>query len=432
MASFKRPDFFNGISTLEVEELRSAFMRSTLLIGFFLVGLLVSIFEFFFMGNKIVEFYGVTIVYFTTLPWLLGILIYEVIILRVLKNKMRKKQRISTGLKILSTFIEVSLPSAILAHGIFSAGVPLLVDSPFNYLYFLFIILSILHLDFRVSILSGIIASLEFSLIVHFAFKLPQMQSHMLSVPENLFYVRGVILLLASCAAAFVAYEMQHRVALSIEAKKEKEEIELMFDQQVSKEVSKALMERKGATQRLEATVMFLDIRNFTAFADSHTPDDVIDYQNKFISPVIDIINQHQGVVFQILGDGLMACFGSPVENVLHADMAFHASNRILTKIKELSEANAIPHTRIGIGLHCGPLVAGNIGNQQRKQFSVSGTPVIVASRLEQLNKKFNTEFLISEQVLKNISQGNTKISFLAEETLRGIELPLRVHKVEW
>jgi adenylate cyclase len=52
---------------------------------------------------------------------------------------------------------------------------------------------------------------------------------------------------------------------------------------------------------------MFLDIRNFTAFADAHTPDEVIDYQNRFLGPVIDIINQHQGVVFQILGDGLMA-----------------------------------------------------------------------------------------------------------------------------
>ena len=86
----------------------------------------------------------------------------------------------------------------------------------------------------------------------------------------------------------------------------------MLFGQQVSKEVSKALIEEKGATKRREATVMFLDIRNFTAFADVHTAEEVIDYQNQFLSPVIDIINQHQGVVFQILGDGLMACFGSP------------------------------------------------------------------------------------------------------------------------
>ena len=88
---------------------------------------------------------------------------------------------------------------------------------------------------------------------------------------------------------------------------------------------------------------MFLDIRNFTAFADTHTAEEVIDFQNKVLSPVIEIINQHQGVVFQILGDGVMACFGSPVENVLHADMAFQSGLNILRKIQELSDQNTIP-----------------------------------------------------------------------------------------
>jgi adenylate cyclase len=146
---------------------------------------------------------------------------------------------------------------------------------------------------------------------------------------------------------------------------------------------------------------------------------------------VIDTINLHQGVVYQILGDGIMACFGSPVENVLHADVAFQASNEILKKVKKMSAEGIIPDTRIGIGLHSGEIISGNIGNEQRKQFSISGTPVIIASRLEQLNKRFGSEFLISEDVLSRISVGKSRVALVSEEPLKGFEKPIKVYSVE-
>lgn len=359
----------------------------------------------------------------------MGILVFEVIILQVLKKKITQRKGVSTQFKIFHSFVEVSLPTVILAQNIFYFEMVSFLDSPINLLYFLFIILSILHLDFRVSILTGIFASIQYSVIAFLSFRYVQpLDLYTPSSPENSFYIRAIILLLSSGAAAFVARELRNRIKSSYEHKKAKDEIELLFDQQVSREVSKALIEGQD-TKRLEATVMFVDIRNFTAFADTHTPDEVIDYQNNFIAPVIDIVNQHQGVVFQILGDGLMACFGSPVENVLHADMAFQSSLEILKKVKELSATNTIPFTRVGIGLHSGLVITGNIGNEHRKQFSISGSPVIVASRLEQLNKKFDSELLLSQEVLDRISPGKTEITFVEEELLRGIVLPIKVYK---
>jgi adenylate cyclase len=190
------------------------------------------------------------------------------------------------------------------------------------------------------------------------------------------------------------------------------------------------LLEDKGATKKREATVMFLDIRNFTLFADAHSAEEVIDYQNKILGPLMDIINQHQGVVFQILGDGLMACFGSPGENVLHADMAFQASLKILQRVRKDCEQNIIPSTTIGIGLHSGDVVTGNIGNENRSQFSISGAPVIIASRIEQLNKKYNSQFLISGQVHDQIAKGKLEVYYLGQETLRGLGAPVDIYKV--
>jgi len=421
---------FAGLTTLDSEVVKSEYQRSFLLIILFLLGLVVTITNFFLLEPTVAEFYGGASVYFNTVLWQLAILVFEVVILQVLKRKIEQKQSVSTQFKIFHTFVEVSFPSVILAQSIFFYKIVSFLDSPISLLYFLFIILSILHLDFKVSILTGIFASVQYSIITFYSFSLVEpLQIYAPSTPENSFYIRAIILLFSSGAAAFVARELRNRIKSSYENKKAKDEIELLFDQQVSREVSKTLIEGK-ATKRLEATVMFLDIRNFTAFADIHTPDEVIDYQNQFISPVIDIINQHQGVVFQILGDGLMACFGSPVENSLHADMAFQSSLEILKKVKELSDNSMIPTTRIGIGLHSGQVITGNIGNEQRKQFSISGSPVIVASRLEQLNKKFDTELLISQEVLDRISPGKTDIVFVMEESLRGIGLPVKVYKV--
>jgi adenylate cyclase len=313
---------------------------------------------------------------------------------------------------------------------IYKLNLILFLETPVALMYFLFIILSILHLDYRVNIFAGLLAAIQYAALTYFAFNyVDTSQSYVVS-SENSHYLRAVILILSGGAAAFVSAKLKNRIKTVFDFQQAKNELEFLFGQQVSREVSKALIEEKGATKRLEATIMFLDIRNFTSFADAHTAEEVIDYQNKFLSPVIDIINQHQGVVFQILGDGLMACFGSPVENVLHADMAFQSSLEILKCIQQNSEQKVIPPTTIGIGLHTGMILAGNIGNEQRKQFSISGAPVIVASRIEQLNKKFKTQLLISGQVYKQIAKGNVQFTYLGEEPLRGIGEPVDVYNV--
>ncbi len=420
-----------AFSTLDLEVVKSEYQRSFLITIIFVVGQVVTLINFLLLDPMVAEFYGGYSIYMTTALWILLIIIYEFIVLQMLRRKIKNRQRVGTGFKLWHTLIEISFPSLIMYFMVFRLGMLSFLDSPINSLYFIFIILSILHLDFTVSLFTGILAAVQYSAIIHYGFlEVTRIDTYAPASPENSYYLRNISLILGSAAAGFVAHELKSRIRISFESKKAKDEIELLFDQQVSREVSKALIKDKGVTKRLEATVMFLDIRDFTAFADSHTPDEVINFQNKFLSPVIDIINIHQGVVFQILGDGVMACFGSPVENVLHADMAFQASLQIRTKVKELSDRAVIPTTRIGIGLHSGQIVTGNIGNEQRKQFSISGSPVIVASRLEQLNKKFGTELLISHEVLRNISPGKAEISFVTEETLRGIGLPVKVYKV--
>lgn len=420
------------IIDLNREEVKSEVQRSGMLVVIFsMVLLLITANLIFFIDESLIKLYGGPQAFVPSISALIVFLFYQVGVLYYLTRKLKTERKTSLLFKIVHSTAEVTFPSFIMVYYIDRLHMLSFVDSPVPLTYFLFIILSILHLDYRVSFLTGALAAVQYSLIVYYGFHHAVVREDFLtSTPENSQYLRAFFYLFCGGAAAFVSVMLQGRLKATFESQQEKNELQSLFGQYLSKEVSRALIEEKGIRKKTEATVMFLDIRNFTSFADTHSADEVIEFQNRFLAPVIETINMYQGVVFQILGDGLMACFGSPVENVLHADVAFHASIEILKKVKTLGDNGVIPQTRIGIGLHSGELIAGNIGNEQRKQFSISGTPVIIASRLEQLNKKYGTQFLISDDVLSRISVGKTKVSFVAQEPLKGFEKPVNIYSV--
>lgn len=296
---------FGPSSSLALEGAKSEYQRTYVLIVLFAAGLVISVANFFLVNDSIAEFYGGTVVYFTIEFWLFAIIAYEVVILQYVKKKLDNRQRISTRFKIVHTLMEVSLLTGILAYMVFDYQMLSFLDSPIMSVYYVFVILSILHLNVAVSIFTGVLAGAQFALVTYLGFAyVHPVPLYQPSSPDNSFYLRAIILVLGSLAAGFVSRELKNRIQTAFETKREKEELELLFGQQVSREVSRALMETRGATKRLEATVMFLDIRNFTAFADAHTPDEVIDYQNRFLAPVIDIINQHQGWSFRFWAMG--------------------------------------------------------------------------------------------------------------------------------
>lgn len=414
------------------EEVRSEYIRSIILVILFSSMFIVAVGNYIFIERHLVDYYGGINTFYRLLFFIAFFIGYQLLNITFLKSRMVKGLRTPLWYKIVHTTFEISIPSLIIFLIMTELQMLSFIDTPVMFTYFLLIILSILHLDFRVSIFAGFLAGVEYAFITYYGYLNIDTQPLFKSMsPANSHYIRSIILVMSGWAAAFVSRELRNRIKSSFEFRDERNKLELLFGQQVSKEVSKAVMESGTSTLRREATIMFLDIRNFTSFADSHSAEEVIDYQNKFLGPVIDIINVHQGVVFQILGDGLMACFGSPVENKLHADMAFQAGINILKHVESASRMQTIPPTRIGIGLHAGDVVSGNIGNERRKQFSISGTPVIVASRIEQLNKKYQTSFLISGEVNTRITRGKVQITSLGQEALRGIEKAVEVFKVE-
>jgi adenylate cyclase len=297
--------------------------------------------------------------------------------------------------------------------------------------------MSPLRLDFRISLFTGVMAAFQYIILSFWALDnyLPiEDTGEVISFP-GLHIAKGVLLIAGGFIAGFVAKQLHVRIKGLFSMEKEKNSIRMLFGQQVSPQVMSALTtgKRKMIGANLEVTVMFLDIRDFTPFAESCTPDEIVNFQNAIFGPFIEIVHQYNGIVNQILGDGFMATFGAPVTSETHPNEAVKAGIDILQKVDSLIKQKRIPSTKIGIGLHTGKVIAGNIGNNIRQQYSIIGTTVITAARIEQLNKTYKTQFLISKSTFKRLNEIDINKQFKHVDTtdLKGMEDQVEIYSYE-
>jgi adenylate cyclase len=200
----------------------------------------------------------------------------------------------------------------------------------------------------------------------------------------------------------------------------------------VSPEIAQRLLQQNldidGETR--DACVMFLDIRGFTSIAADKTPHEVMLYLNTLFGELIDVVNANNGIVNKFLGDGFMAIFGVPADDPEKIPHAFNAAQAILERVETLNQRGAIPPTQVGIGLHAGQLVTGNVGTRERKEYTLVGETVNLAARIEQATKEFDARLLISESIWNNLPRPPVDALDLGMVELKGISEPVRLFKL--
>jgi class 3 adenylate cyclase len=149
-------------------------------------------------------------------------------------------------------------------------------------------------------------------------------------------------------------------------------------------------------------TVMFTDLRGFTAFSENRPPELVIDALNRYFDETSGAILEHGGTLVAYRGDGFLAAFGAPIEVEDHADRALATARDIvdvrLPRFNEWLRSNRLSEdVRIGIGLNSGPFMSGNVGSYQRLEYTVHGDTVNTASRIERMTKMLGGPILLSE-----------------------------------
>ena len=211
------------------------------------------------------------------------------------------------------------------------------------------------------------------------------------------------------------------------------QKIKKLLGQQVSGEIAETLIatdNEKVPVERKFVCIMFLDIRGFTSFAEAKEPEEIIKYQNQVFGFMIEVINKHHGNINQFLGDGFMATFGAPNSHGNDCENAYLAAKEIVKTVNEKSNTGNIPKTRIGIGLHAGHVVAGNVGTDLRKQYSITGNTVITAARIEQLNKELKSQLLISEEVYNALEEKNGLGNRFLNVNVKGRSSSVKVLKI--
>jgi adenylate cyclase len=342
----------------------------------------------------------------------------------------RRDRAIPVLARYANALAETSAPTIIMIlFSIFIEPRIVAMYTPAPFAYALFIVLSTLRLDPGLSLFTGLIAGIEFGAFGLFSFAqpgsehLPQVFIH-----PGMHFGRVAFLFVAGIAAAFVTSQIRQRQLNSFRLLQERNKITSIFGQHVSPSVVEALLHQKEQSESRHVCVMFLDIRNFTAFSEKRSPQEVVDFLNSIFAFCIEIINKHNGIINKFLGDGFMAVFGAPLSDGRDVRNAVNAANEITRRIEQEVAGGNLPEVTIGIGLHCGEAVTGNVGSASRKEYTVIGDVVNLASRIEQLNKQFGSRFLMSEDVMHFCE--DLAPQFVSETLVKGRKQPVKIYRL--
>jgi len=216
---------------------------------------------------------------------------------------------------------------------------------------------------------------------------------------------------------------------------KEKRRIKRIFKHYVSEEVVEELLKYPGEIplggNRVEVTVLFADIRGFTAFSEKRDPRQVVSILNSYFAMMADIILKNKGTLDKYIGDGILAFFGAPIVRVEHAESAVHSAIEMVSMLDVLNKELMLDvPLRIGIGIHSGEAVVGNIGSTRKMEYTIIGDTVNTASRVEGMTKELQANILITEETFSRLKILDN-ITPEKEIILRGKTQPIKLYRVE-
>jgi class 3 adenylate cyclase len=176
--------------------------------------------------------------------------------------------------------------------------------------------------------------------------------------------------------------------------------------------------------EEMDVTVMFVDIRDFTAFAETAGAHEVVERLNGFFELVVPEVVRHGGHASKFFGDGLLAVFGAPDRLADHADRGVAAALALVRCIRD----HYGDELRIGIGVNSGSVIAGTVGGGGRVEFTVIGDPVNTAARVERLTRQTEDDVLVTEETRRLLRSDHGGFLLRGEVELRGKTAPVKVH----
>lgn len=228
-------------------------------------------------------------------------------------------------------------------------------------------------------------------------------------------------------------------------SEKEARQIKKIFSSYVTEKVMNELIKNPSTAKlggaRREVTVLFSDIRDFTTLSEKLPPEKVVEILNEYFNTMAEIIFKWEGTLDKFMGDAIMVFWGAPLPQNDHAERALKCAIEMISKLRYLYNKWKVenkPLLKIGIGISTGEVLVGNIGAEGKKMdYTVIGDHVNLACRLEQLNKQFNSEILISECTYERVKekieieyQDSIYVEELGTILVKGKKTPVKIFKL--
>lgn len=216
---------------------------------------------------------------------------------------------------------------------------------------------------------------------------------------------------------------------------REKRKIKSTFEHYLSPKVIKRVMKNpellKLGGEKKNLSILFTDIRNFTSISESMEPQELVGFMNEFLTAMTDTILRNGGTLDKFMGDAIMAFFGAPEDMPDHARIANIAALEMFEALYGCREkwlSQGLSRIEVGIGISSGDVIVGNMGSENRFNYTVMGDPVNLASRLEGLTKLYGVKTLISQYTREQIGDDVT-CREIDRVRVKGKEKPVAIYE---
>jgi len=237
-----------------------------------------------------------------------------------------------------------------------------------------------------------------------------------------------ILLLFAAMVAVTTSGRATALVHSGVTEQLRRERLGRYFSPQIAMHLQET--ETRSTGETYEVTLLFGDLRDFTALTENAPAPHVVALLNEYHDAMVAAIFDNGGTLDKYLGDGIMAYFGAPVTQPDHAERGVRcalAMHEALQQVNERRTARGEVRLRMGIGVHSGPVIIGDVGAQTRREFTAIGHAVNVAARIEQLTKELGVPILVSEETRRRVGE-SVAFEDVASVELRGHAAPMRLY----